>query len=58
VPHYPDLRSLRRGMRSLTEFAVTTRYPGANATKRQATAALRWARRARRECRRLLGIKP
>src|SRR5438132_1620206 len=33
LPHYPKMRSLRRGMQSLTEFAVSTRYPGANATK-------------------------
>ena len=32
-------------------------YPGANTTKRQATAALRWAERTRAECRSLLGLK-
>jgi hypothetical protein len=42
----------------LTQFAVEFRYPGKNATKRQALAALRWAERIRQECRTILGIKP
>src|SRR5882762_7215103 len=42
LPHYPGLRSLRRGLIFLTDFAVETRYPGENATKRQAVSALRW----------------
>src|SRR5262245_41816253 len=44
-PHYPVLRPLRRGMAFLTNFAVPVRYPGFNASKRQAEAALRWADR-------------
>jgi hypothetical protein len=40
----------------LTGFAVETRYPGKNATRRQAEAALRWAGRVRTEARKLLGI--
>jgi HEPN domain-containing protein len=35
APHHPVLRALRRGLKFLTDFAVDTRYPGANATKRQ-----------------------
>ncbi len=57
VPHYPTLRSLRRGLIFLTGFAVDTRYPGANASKRQAVAALRWAGRVRKQARALLGIR-
>jgi HEPN domain-containing protein len=57
-PHHGSLRSLRRGLDFLTRFAVDTRYPGDSASKRQATAALRWARRVRGACRSLLGIKP
>src|SRR5713101_6788542 len=40
VPHYAELSSLRRGVKFLTRFAVGTRYPGENASKRQARAAL------------------
>jgi hypothetical protein len=42
----------------LTQFAVDTRYPGEDASKRQAKAALRWADRVRTEARTLLGIRP
>ena len=56
VPHHPTLRSLRRGLLFLTVFAVDTRYPGSNASKRQAVAALRWADRVRKQARALLGI--
>jgi HEPN domain-containing protein len=55
-PLHPVLRSLRRGMLFLSDFAVDTRYPGAWATRRQAVAALRWAERARTAARALLGI--
>jgi HEPN domain-containing protein len=58
APHHPSLHSLRRGLRFLTHFAVDTRYPGDCATKRQAEAALRWAKRVRTEARKLLGIPP
>src|SRR5215213_10884447 len=46
---YPDLMSLRRGCKFLIQFAVDARYPGFRSTKRQATAALRWAERIRQE---------
>src|SRR5579859_3164726 len=36
LPHYSGLRSLRRGLIFLTDFAVDTRYPGESASKRQA----------------------
>jgi|SRR5437868_4580894 len=54
---HPGLTALRRGLLFLTGFAVDTRYPGEWATKRQATAALRWAGRIRQACRTLLGIR-
>jgi hypothetical protein len=57
VSHHPTLRSLRRGMIFLTVFAVDTRYPGRNASKRQAVAALRWAGQVRTMARALLGIR-
>lgn len=58
VPQYPELKSFRRGLVFLTPFAVETRYPGEDATKRQALAALRWAAKVRRKARELLGIDP
>jgi HEPN domain-containing protein len=57
-PHQPGLRSLRRGLLFLTDFAVEPRYPGDNTSKRQATSALRWAGKVRDACRALLGIRP
>ncbi len=56
LQRYPALRSFRRPMRSLSKFAVSTRYPGANTSKRQAAAALRWAESVREECRSLLAL--
>ena len=56
VTFQPSLRRLRRGMSFLTTFAVETRYPGDDATKRQAEAALRWARRTREAVRLLLSF--
>jgi HEPN domain-containing protein len=58
VPHHPTLRSFRRGSDFLTHFAVDTRYPGENASRRQAEAALRWEDRVRTAARALLGIRP
>jgi HEPN domain-containing protein len=55
---HPILSKMKRGLQFLSRHAVDTRYPGENATQRQADAALRWAERARQECRTLLGIKP
>src|SRR5207302_10061078 len=56
APYHPTLRSFRRGLLFLSVFAVDTRYPGNNASKRQAVAALRWAGRTRTAARSLLGI--
>ncbi len=57
LPHHPTLRPLRRGLLFLSVFAVDARYPGYNASKRQAVAAFRWAGRVRRAARVLLGIQ-
>jgi HEPN domain-containing protein len=54
LPYYASLGAFRRGGRFLTRFAVTTRYPGKNATKRDVTAALRWAKSIRQAARTLL----
>lgn len=58
LPSYALLRSLRRGLIFLTDFAVDPRYPTVNTSKRQAQAALRWSERVRSACRSLLGIRP
>jgi HEPN domain-containing protein len=55
--HHATLSSLRRGLDFLTRFAVDTRYPGDNATRRQAASALRWAGKVRHACRNLLGLR-
>jgi hypothetical protein len=57
MPYHPTLRSLRRGLLFLSDFAVDTRYPGNSASKRQALAALRWMDRVRTPMRALLGIR-
>ncbi len=56
-PHHSALTPLKRGLDFLTRFAVETRYPGEDASKRQAEAALRWAERVRTTARALLGIR-
>ncbi len=56
LSHHSCLSSLRRGARFLTRFAVATRYPGKNATKREGTASLRWAGKFRAVARRLLNL--
>jgi HEPN domain-containing protein len=55
---YSQLAPLRRGLKFLIQFAVEARYPGFQASKKQAMAALRWAGRVRDACRRILGIRP
>jgi len=57
LSNHPTLRRWRRGLLFLTNFAVDFRYPGHNASKRQAIAALRWAGRVRAAARALLGIR-
>jgi HEPN domain-containing protein len=56
LSHHPTLRSVRRGAGFLTTFAVATRYPGDDANRRQAKAALRWADKMRAVARTLLGL--
>ena len=58
VPHDATLKSLLRGLRFLTVFAVEYRYPDADATARQAKSALRWAARVRLEIRKRLKLRP
>jgi hypothetical protein len=55
-PHHPSLLTLKQGLLILTDFAVDTRYPGNNSSKRQAIAALRWAERVRTSARAILGL--
>jgi HEPN domain-containing protein len=57
LPDHPSLRSWRRGLKFLTRFAIGTRYPGENASKRDARAAFRWAGKVRDAVRLLLGIR-
>src|SRR5260221_9652793 len=40
LPHYPVLRTLHRGLKFLTRFAVGIRYPRDDATKPHSTAAM------------------
>lgn len=58
VPHHATLASLRRGLTFLPRFAVETRYPGDNATRRDTDSAVRWAGKIRETCRALLGLRP
>src|SRR5438105_4344008 len=55
-PHRRALTPLKRGLSFLTRFAVEIRYPGENAGRRQAEAALRWADRVRTAVRPILGL--
>lgn len=57
LPHHSAFTTLRRGLGFLTGFAVEVRYPGENATKRQAVSAQRLASRVRDACRNLLGLR-
>jgi HEPN domain-containing protein len=56
APLYPSLKTLRTGLVFLTRFAVGTRYPGDNASKRQAASAQRAAERVRDKCRAALAL--
>lgn len=58
LPHDGTLAPLRRGLLSLTRYAVDFRYPGARATTRRMQAALRQAERVRTELRARLGLQP
>jgi HEPN domain-containing protein len=56
LPHDAKLKSLRRGLVTLSRFAVEYRYPGENATKRDAETAMRKTERIRKEIRKRLGL--
>ena len=58
LPHDATLARFRRGLRSLTRYAVEFRYPGVRATTRRMQTALRHAARVRRELRARLGLPP
>lgn len=58
LPHHPALKNLRRNIVPLTRYAVDYRYPDESATKREAAAALRQARKVRERIRALLGLAP
>jgi hypothetical protein len=58
LPHDATLAPLRRGLISLTQYAVEYRYPGRRATRRGMESALRNAARVRREVRARLGLPP
>jgi HEPN domain-containing protein len=51
TPHDATLRRLRRGLRTLTRYAVEYRYPFERATARQTHSALRIADQVRTELR-------
>jgi HEPN domain-containing protein len=52
------LGTLGRRLASLSNYAVDYRYPGDNATGKQALAALRHAETVRKEIRSRLGLPP
>ncbi len=51
-----DLKLLSRACKSLSRFAVDYRYPGTNASSRQAQTAVRLAERIRKVIRQRLGL--
>jgi HEPN domain-containing protein len=57
IPTDKTLRSLRRGTRTLTRYAVEYRYPGLKSTGSQLTRALQKATRIREEMRERLGLR-
>jgi HEPN domain-containing protein len=58
LPRDATLAPLRRGLDSLTRYAVEFRYPDWRTTTRQMNAALRHTERVRRELRQRLGLRP
>jgi hypothetical protein len=56
LPHDSTLRPFRRGLKTLTRYAVEFRYPGWSATTRQMQSALQKAERIRTEIRSRLGL--
>src|SRR5262245_61770384 len=56
LPRDATLAAIRRGLATLTRYAVDYRYPSANATTRQMLSALRKAGQVRTEIRTRLGL--
>jgi HEPN domain-containing protein len=57
LPHHGSLKPFRTGVLFLSTFAEETRSPTFEVSKRQAMAALRWAKQVRTKCRALLGLR-
>ena len=57
APHHPSLNPLRRSLVFLTRFAVGTRYPGDDASKRQAVSCQRSVVKVRAACRGVVGLR-
>jgi HEPN domain-containing protein len=57
LPSDATLRTVRRGLRGLSRFAVDYRYPGFHANAQKARTALRRAERIRVEVRTRLGLR-
>jgi len=57
-PRDPRWHGFDAACHILTGYAVDTRYPGDDATKRDALEALKFVTAIRREARRALGLKP
>jgi HEPN domain-containing protein len=58
LPQDGTLKPLRRGLGSLTRYAVEYRYPGPRARTREMQSALRIAQRVREELRSRLDVPP
>jgi HEPN domain-containing protein len=58
LPHDATLKPIRRGLKSLSRYAVEYRYPGWRATSRQMKSALQKAEHVRLEIRTRLGLAP
>jgi HEPN domain-containing protein len=56
LPTYPALKSFRRGMKSVTRYAVEYRYPGLSTSARQAQSAFKKALSVRKEVYNQLGV--
>lgn len=57
LPRDPLWQSFDAACQTLTKYAVDVRYPGDDATKRDAQEALKFAATIRREARLALGLK-
>jgi len=58
LPEYAtEFRGFRRGLKTLSHYAVASRYPEEDATGRQATSAIQWCDKVRTSGRAILGLK-